>query len=36
MSEIAGAEFVRSYGGRVCRIRLVPGRSTSSMIKKVG
>jgi rfaE bifunctional protein nucleotidyltransferase chain/domain len=36
LSEIAGAEFVRSYGGRVRRIRLVPGRSTSSIIRKVG
>lgn len=33
-SEIAGAAFVKSYGGKVRRVRLVPGRSSSSIIKK--
>jgi glycerol-3-phosphate cytidylyltransferase len=32
-SEIVGAEFVKSYGGRVRRIRLTPGRSSSRVIK---
>lgn len=36
LSEIAGAEFVRSYGGSVRRVPLAPGRSTSGIIKKVG
>jgi D-beta-D-heptose 7-phosphate kinase/D-beta-D-heptose 1-phosphate adenosyltransferase len=35
ISEIVGAEFVRSYGGSVRRIRLTPGRSTSGLIKKI-
>jgi rfaE bifunctional protein nucleotidyltransferase chain/domain len=35
MAEIAGAEFVQSYGGKVRRVRLAPGRSTSGIIKKV-
>lgn len=35
LSEIAGAEFVRSYGGRVHRLRLVSGRSTSRLLKKL-
>jgi len=34
-SEIVGADFVRSYGGAVHRIRLTPGRSTSGLIKKL-
>ena len=33
MSEIAGAEFVKSYGGKVKRIRLTPGRSSSKIIR---
>ena len=36
LSEIVGAEFVRSYGGRVRRIRLTPGRSTSRLLRKLG
>lgn len=36
LSEIVGAEFVRSYGGRVRRIRLTPGRSTSRLLRKIG
>lgn len=34
LDEIAGAEFVRSYGGNVKRMRLTPGRSTSSILKR--
>jgi len=34
-SEIVGAQYVRSYGGEVRRIRLSPGRSSSSIIKKL-
>jgi len=33
LSEIAGAEFVRSYGGKVQRIRLTKGRSSSELIR---
>jgi rfaE bifunctional protein nucleotidyltransferase chain/domain len=36
LSEIAGAGFVRSYGGKVRRLRLTPGRSTSRLLKKLG
>ena len=32
LSEIVGADFVHSYGGKVRRIKLLPGRSTSSVI----
>ena len=35
LSEIAGAGFVRSYGGSVRRLRLMPGRSTSRLLKKL-
>lgn len=34
-SEIVGASEVRSWGGRVVRIPLVKGRSTSQIIKKL-
>jgi D-beta-D-heptose 7-phosphate kinase/D-beta-D-heptose 1-phosphate adenosyltransferase len=34
ISEIAGAEFVKSYGGQVKRIRLLPGRSTSGILSR--
>jgi rfaE bifunctional protein nucleotidyltransferase chain/domain len=34
VSEIAGAEFVKAHGGRVCRIRLTPGRSSSDILAK--
>ncbi|MCM2271920.1 MAG: D-glycero-beta-D-manno-heptose 1-phosphate adenylyltransferase [candidate division Zixibacteria bacterium] len=34
-SEIVGAEFVRSYGGSVRRVRLTPGRSTTSILKRM-
>jgi len=33
ISEIVGAEFVKSYGGKVKRIPLQKGRSTSGIIK---
>jgi len=35
VSEIVGAEFVRSHGGEVRRVRLTPGRSTSEIIKRL-
>ena len=35
ISEIVGSVFVKSYGGQVRRVRLVPGRSTSDILKKV-
>ncbi|MDH3891332.1 MAG: D-glycero-beta-D-manno-heptose 1-phosphate adenylyltransferase [candidate division Zixibacteria bacterium] len=35
ISEIVGADFVRSYGGRVRRVRLTRGRSTSGLVKRV-
>lgn len=34
-SEIVGTTFVKSYGGRVRRVKLTPGRSTSSILKRV-
>lgn len=33
--DIVGANFVSSYGGRVKRIKLIPGRSTAKLIKKI-
>lgn len=36
MSEIVGADFVRSYGGKVRRIRLQKGRSSTALVKKLG
>ena len=36
VSEIVGAEFVKSIGGRVCRVRLSSGRSSSKLIRKLG
>ena len=35
ISEIVGADFVRSLGGRVRRVRLTKGRSTSVLVKRV-
>jgi len=32
---IVGAKEVESWGGRVKRVRLVPGRSTTAMLRKV-
>jgi D-beta-D-heptose 7-phosphate kinase/D-beta-D-heptose 1-phosphate adenosyltransferase len=34
LSEIVGAEFVRSCGGKVRRVRMTPGRSTSKILKE--
>lgn len=33
--EIAGSDVVLGYGGQVCTVKLVPGRSTSSIIEKI-
>jgi D-beta-D-heptose 7-phosphate kinase/D-beta-D-heptose 1-phosphate adenosyltransferase len=33
--QVAGGAFVRSYGGRVEIIELVPGRSTSKLVERV-
>jgi D-beta-D-heptose 7-phosphate kinase/D-beta-D-heptose 1-phosphate adenosyltransferase len=33
--EIVGAAVVKGYGGRLARIRLVPGRSTTNIIKRI-
>ena len=35
ISEIVGADFVKSYGGEVKRIRLTRGRSSSKLIEKM-
>lgn len=35
-SEVVGADFVESYGGRVCLVPLVEGRSTTNLIRKIG
>ncbi len=35
ISEIVGAEFVKSYGGKVARIRLTSGRSTTGIIRRM-
>jgi D-glycero-beta-D-manno-heptose 1-phosphate adenylyltransferase len=35
IAEIVGAEFVKSYGGAVRRIKLAKGRSTTNIIKKM-
>ena len=35
LNEIAGAKFVKSYGGQVKRIRFIHGYSTSKIIKKL-
>jgi D-beta-D-heptose 7-phosphate kinase/D-beta-D-heptose 1-phosphate adenosyltransferase len=32
---IAGADFVCGYGGKVATVKLIAGRSTSSMVKKI-
>ncbi|MCX6827079.1 MAG: D-glycero-beta-D-manno-heptose 1-phosphate adenylyltransferase [candidate division Zixibacteria bacterium] len=34
-SEIVGADFVKSYGGTVKRIKIVPGRSSTNIIRKL-
>ena len=33
--QIVGGDLVKSYGGRVCRIPLAKGKSTSAIIKKI-
>lgn len=33
--EIVGADVLKKYGGRLARIRLVPGRSTTNIIKRI-
>ncbi len=35
LSEIVGADFVKSYGGSVRRVSLTKGRSTSRLVRKV-
>jgi rfaE bifunctional protein nucleotidyltransferase chain/domain len=35
VANIIGADFVKSYGGKVRRIRLTPGRSTTEIIKRM-
>ena len=34
-NEIVGAEFVKSYGGKVKRIKLTPNMSTTNVIQKI-
>jgi D-beta-D-heptose 7-phosphate kinase/D-beta-D-heptose 1-phosphate adenosyltransferase len=34
ISEIIGSDFVRSYGGKVRRVPLTKGRSTSGLVKR--
>jgi D-beta-D-heptose 7-phosphate kinase/D-beta-D-heptose 1-phosphate adenosyltransferase len=34
-NEIVGADFVQSYAGKVLRIKLIKGRSTTDLIKKI-
>jgi len=33
--DIAGGDFVKSYGGRVETVALTPGRSTSALVEKI-
>lgn len=35
INEIVGADFVKGYGGKVARVRLTEGRSTSGIMKKI-
>jgi D-beta-D-heptose 7-phosphate kinase/D-beta-D-heptose 1-phosphate adenosyltransferase len=35
INEIVGAEFVRSYGGKVRRVKLSPGRASSRILEKL-
>ena len=35
LEQIAGADFVKSYGGKVKRIKLTSGRSTSKILTKL-
>lgn len=34
-SEIVGAQAVKSWGGKIRRVRFVPGRSTTSLLKRL-
>lgn len=34
-TDIVGAKFLRGYGGRVVRVKLTPGRSTTSVIQNI-
>lgn len=34
-NEIVGSDFVQSYAGKIARIKLVKGRSTTDLIKKI-
>ncbi|HEQ97844.1 MAG TPA: D-glycero-beta-D-manno-heptose 1-phosphate adenylyltransferase [candidate division Zixibacteria bacterium] len=36
VKEIVGAEEVKGWGGEVRRVKLLPGHSTSELIKKIG
>jgi D-beta-D-heptose 7-phosphate kinase/D-beta-D-heptose 1-phosphate adenosyltransferase len=35
VENIVGSDFVRTYGGKIRRIRLTPGRSTTDVIKRL-
>ena len=35
VSEIVGAEEVKGWGGKVRRVKILPGRSTSDLIRKI-
>ena len=35
IDEIVGADYVRSYGGKVRRVRVTKGRSTSTIIERI-
>jgi D-beta-D-heptose 7-phosphate kinase/D-beta-D-heptose 1-phosphate adenosyltransferase len=35
LGEIVGREIVEQYGGRVARIRMVPGVSTTELVKRI-
>lgn len=35
VGQIAGAQFVQGYGGRVETVALVPGRSTTALLEKI-
>ena len=35
ISEIVGSGFIKSYGGKVRRVKLTKGRSTSAIIRKL-
>lgn len=35
LGEIVGADFVRAHGGKIVRMRMVPGLSTTAIIKRI-